>query len=335
MTTNLTSTRLISVGNLAADWVCERLAADGGFPGVENEIDAYYKMPVLFALSGRAVEGDAVANYLRQRFYNGGDFHANTDASVLSFKNYRNGWIARGLHMLGSTQMATAAGDYLEGEIVQAFGAVVTEPRKPGVKVMDWGTTCSAIKAFLCLGRNEVAIRCGEYLLETLANQPQAERFLLKRDLNGDYLQDDDPTFVIEIGGTGQIYFPLGFGMLVFSDLYALTADDKWLTAAEKLYDTVMKCHDEIYSVITNRKAAWGAAQLYSVTGDSKYAQLSLDIWQWTMDTQTPEGLWLRHPEYSSLEEQPLEFTVDAAVESGLYMFELARSLSGYLAKDQ
>ena len=120
----------------------------------------------------------------------------------------------------------------------------------------------------------------------------------------------------------------------MFADLYALTGDDKWLAAAEKLYDTVMKCHDEIYSVITNRKAAWGAAQLYSVTGDAKYAKLSLDIWQWTMDTQTPEGLWLRHPEYSSLEEQPLEFTVDAAVESGLYMFELARSLSGYLAKE-
>ena len=79
---------------------------------------------------------------------------------------------------------------------------------------------------------------------------------------------------------------------------------------------------------------AWGAAQLYALTGDAKYAQLSLDIWQWTMDTQTPEGLWLRHPEYSSLEEQPLEYTVDAAVESGLYMFELAHSLSGYLVKE-
>ena len=335
MSTNLSSARLISAGNLAADWVCERLAADGSFPGVENEIDAYYKMPVLFALSGRAGEGEAVVNYLRQRFYDGGDFHANTDASVLSFRNYRNGWIAQGLHMLGNTQMATAAGDYLEGETVRTFGAVVTEPWEPGVKVMDWGTTCSAAKAFLCLGRNEVAIRCGEYLLETLANQPQVERFLLKRDLNGDYLKDDDPTFVIEIGGTDQIYFPLGFGMLVFADLYALAGDDKWLIAAEKLYDLVTKCHDEIYSVITNRKAAWGAAQLYSVTGDAKYAQLSLDIWQWTMDTQTPEGLWLRHPEYSSIEEQPLEFTVDAAVESGLYMFELASSLSGYLVKDQ
>ena len=335
MSTNLSSARLISAGNLAADWVCERLAADGSFPGVENEIDAYYKMPVLFALSDRPSQAQAVEMHLRKRFFAGGDFHANTPAEVLSFKNYRNGWIARGMHMLGSTLMATAAGDYLESEMVQAFGAVVTEPWEPGVKVMDWGTTCSAAKAFLCLGRNEVAIRCGEYLLETLANQPQVERFLLKRDLNGAYLKDDDPTFVIEIGGTDQIYFPLGFGMLVFADLYALTGDDKWLTAAEKLYDLVTNCHDEIYSVITNRKAAWGAAQLYAVTGDVKYAQLSLDIWQWTMDTQTPEGLWLRHPEYSSLEEQPLEYTVDAAVESGLYMFELARSLSGYLPKYQ
>ena len=64
MSTNLSSARLISAGNLAADWVCERLAPDGSFPGVENEIDAYYKMPVLFALSGRAGKGEAVVNYL-------------------------------------------------------------------------------------------------------------------------------------------------------------------------------------------------------------------------------------------------------------------------------
>ena len=276
----------------------------------------------------------AVEMHLRRRFFEGGDFHANTAAEVLSFKNYRNGWIVRGLQMLGFSEMATVAGNYLEAEVVPKFGGVVSEPFEPGARVMDWGTTCSAIKALLCLGRNDTAIRCGEYLLDTLSNQPHSDRFLLKRSLAGEYLEENDPTVVIEIGGTDQIYFPLGFGMLVFADLYALTGDDKWLAAAEKLYDTVMKCHDEIYSVITNRKAAWGAAQLYAVTGDAKYAKLSLDIWQWTMDTQTPEGLWLRHPEYSSLEEQPLEFTVDAAVESGLYMFELARSLSGYLAKE-
>ena len=196
MSVNFSTSALISAGNLAADWVCERLAADGSFPGVENEIDTYYKMPVLFALSGRTGEGEAVSNYLRQRFYNGGDFHANTDASVLSFKNYRNGWIARGLHMLGSTQMATAAGDYLEAEMVPKFGGVVSEPFEPGARVMDWGTTCSAIKALLCLDRNATAIRCGEYLLETLANQPLSNRFLLKRSLDGDYLEENDPTFV-------------------------------------------------------------------------------------------------------------------------------------------
>ena len=105
---NPSISELISAGNLAANWVCERLAADGSFPGVENEIDAYYKMPVLFALSGRTGEAKSVVTYLRQRFYNGGEFHANTSPEVLSFKNYRNGWIARGLQMLGSTQMATA-----------------------------------------------------------------------------------------------------------------------------------------------------------------------------------------------------------------------------------
>ncbi len=334
MSTNLSLTQLTRAGNRAADWVCAGLAADGSFPGVENEIEAYYKMPVLFALADRREQAGAVANYLRERFFNAGDFHANTGASVLSFKNYRNGWIARGLQMTGYSQLATATVDYLATETVPEFGGVVSEPFEPGARVMDWGTTCSAIEAFLCTGRDDMAIRCGEYLLETLANQPHKDRFLLKRSLNGDYLDENDPTFVIEIGSPDQIYFPLGFGIVVFADLYALTGEHKWLDAAEKLYIAITRCHAEVYSVITNRKAAWGAARLYAVTGDSKYAKLSTDLWQWTMDTQTPEGLWLRHPEYPSLEAQPLDLTVDAAVESGLYMFELADSLSGYLAEE-
>ena len=66
---------LISAGNRAADWVSERLAADGSFPGIENEIDAYYKMPILFALSDRPAQAQAVEMHLRNRFYEGGDFH--------------------------------------------------------------------------------------------------------------------------------------------------------------------------------------------------------------------------------------------------------------------
>ncbi len=331
--TNITTARLIEAGSRAADWVSARLRPDGSFPGVENEIEAYYKMPVFFALSGRPVEAAAVVGYLRERFFDAGDFHTGTDDTVLSFRNYRNAWIARGLHMLGFYDLSRAAGDYLEAEMVPDFGGLVTEPGAPGVKAMDWGSTCSAAKAFLTMGRMTAAVRCGEYLVDSLERQPEPDRFLLKRDLGGAFLDEEDQTFVIELERPGQIYFPLGIGMVVFAGLAASTGESKWLSAAQKVYAAVGRSHDELFGVITNRKVAWGAAELFSVTGDSAYAEMSARIWSWTLETQTPEGIWLRHPEYASLDEQPRDLTVDATVESGLYMFELARTLAPWLPR--
>ena len=77
MPANFSTSALIDAGNLAADWVCSGLSADGSFPGVEDEIEAYYKMPVLFALADRPAQAEAVTAYLHERFFDGGDFHGS------------------------------------------------------------------------------------------------------------------------------------------------------------------------------------------------------------------------------------------------------------------
>ena len=45
------------------------------------------------------------------------------------------------------------------------------------------------------------------------------------------------------------------------------------------------------------------------------------------METQTENGLWIRRPEYSSINDQPLETTIDTSLERAFYMFQLAKAI--------
>ena len=50
-------------------------------------------------------------------------------------------------------------------------------------------------------------------------------------------------------------------------------------------------------------------------------------IWRWVMETQTENGLWIRRPEYNSINDQPLDITIDTSLERAFYMFQLAKAI--------
>ena len=60
---------------------------------------------------------------------------------------------------------------------------------------------------------------------------------------------------------------------------------------------------------------------------DEKYNKLSKQIWRWVMETQTENGLWIRRPEYNSINDQPLDTTIDTSFERAFYMFQLAKAI--------
>ena len=54
-----------------------------------------------FAEAGRVTEAKAIAQHLRNTFFEDGDFHAKDDPKSGGLKNYRTAWIGRGCINLG------------------------------------------------------------------------------------------------------------------------------------------------------------------------------------------------------------------------------------------
>ena len=324
---------MVEAGNKTINWVTEQLNLDGTFSGIERHILAYYKAPMTFAEAGRVTEAKAIAQHLRNTFFEDGDFHAvKDDPTSGGLKNYRTAWIGRSLHQLGFLDLSNSAGAFLESEMVPKHHGILEDSEIHGYpREMDWGATCSAILAFLTMGRVDSAAACGDFLVKMIDDQPNKNKFYLKRDLKGEIIVDlmdrQLITHVIEFAKNQQIYWYLGMSMTAFAGLLLMTQEEKWSQAADKILKYIERCNDELFTAITNGKVAWGSGAMFSATGDEKYSKLSKQIWRWVMETQTENGLWIRRPEYNSINDQPLDITIDTSLERAFYMFQLAKAI--------
>jgi len=325
---------LIEAGAKAIQWCAAHLREDGTFPNAETRILAYYKAPVSFALTGQVLAAGRVSHHIRKTFFEAGDFHkVADDPSAGSFLNYQNCWITRGQHLVGNFDLAYAGADYLEGLIkANGGGLPVGKPGHPVSGQLDMSTTCNGVIAFLTLGRPEAARRAGDFVIDILREQPQADqRIFVRRDADGNLIQDpaDDlrALSVIDFSQPKQIYWFLGLALVALGRLHLATGEAKWKETADLVCDYIDRCQPDIFQWITVAKFVWGAAENYSVTGDVRYKNLAERMARWLIGSQDPSGAWLR-PGYQSLEVQPLDVTIDTTIERGYYLQEAAKALS-------
>lgn len=131
----------------------------------------------------------------------------------------------------------------------------------------------------------------------------------------------------LELNQAGQIYWFLGFSMRALAQLFRATGDQAWLTLGHRVGDLVARCQPDIYACATSAKVAWGAAEMYAVSGERRYFDLSMRIADWLISTQEPRGIWLRRPQFESVEVQPLPISLDTSLERAVYMHEIPRAL--------
>ena len=84
-----------------------------------------------------------------------------------------------------------------------------------------------------------------------------------------------------------------GTCMALLADLYAVTKKERYLDAALKLAEFEKACDPELLFWPSKCKVAWGAAELYRVTGDPAHRRIADDVVRVTfMDQQLPHGGW-------------------------------------------
>ena len=84
-----------------------------------------------------------------------------------------------------------------------------------------------------------------------------------------------------------------GTSMALLADLYAATKKERYLKAALRLAEFEKACDPKLLFWPSKCKVAWGAAELYRLTGDPAHRKIAADVVRVTfMDQQLPHGGW-------------------------------------------
>ena len=288
------------------------------------------------ALTGHVVAGQRLIHYLRRHHvHDTGDFTRRAgDRSSPGSHTYFNAWLVWGLHSLGALDLAGPAAERLERiQHVDTGGLPATPKPDLGDQVVDWGPTALGAIALASIGHVESATRAGTALIAMLEAQPEPDGAMYWRtDWAGRTLTSfdpaDAPTHVTRFGAEDQIYWYFGVGLAAFATLHLAGGETRWLNAADDLLHLVERGRPAALHALTSAKIGWGASLLWSITGDQRYRDIALEVGDDVVGRQTPDGVWLRTPQYASAEEQPVWTSLDTSIERACWLYEIARNLS-------
>jgi hypothetical protein len=320
----------------AARWAAGRIGVHG-VQGCEDSLPAHYKAPFCLARAGHADAAARAMRHVLARFHVRGDFHRGVAAPApWTGGTYANGWLASGAGLLGLDDVRRDALDLIERSVDPAIGAPPNLLPGTGdaTPMYDGGTAARAIESLLDGGRIDAALRIGRFLKRLYDRQsPDASHVTwcvdaCDRPFSPDVPAQRAPSFMLEPGRTGQVYWFLGFALRVLARLHRVDGDAGWLDTAARVRGWLDRCDAERLACISNAKLGWGAAEMYAVTGDPGWAEIALAVADWLVSEQAPSGVWVRRPQYLDEATQPLAVSMDTTVERALYLQEILRALA-------
>mgnify|MGYP001160584139 CR=1 FL=1 len=252
-------------------------------------------------------------------------------------RTYRSAWFAAGTSIVGANELATPAIAHLETKIHERLGAVANNSTYlPDQAVYDLGSNACAVYALLTANRVEAAVRIGEFLSRQILDQPAtATQICLAVDSSGKPIASERTgkiakrIYFFDVGVEDQVYWPLGFLLRAFAQLFQVTRQPRWLVPPQRILRWLERSHSDAMSRITSAKLAWGAAHMFNATGDERWATVAQDAAEHIVKTQSANGIWKR-PDLPAVLRQPMVVTVDTALERMFYLSEIPNLLDGF-----
>lgn len=250
-------------------------------------------------------------------------------------RTYRSAWFAAGTSIVGANELATPAIAHLETKIHERLGAVANNSTYlPDQAVYDLGSNACAVYALLTANRVEAAVRMGSfYRTKFLTRRRPRPKYALAVDSAGKPIASERTGTIakriyFDVGVEDQVYWPLGFLLRAFAQLFQVTRQPRWLVPPQRILCWLERSHSDAMSRITSAKLAWGAAHMFNATGDERWATVAQDAAEHIVKTQSANGIWKR-PDLPAVLRQPMVVTVDTALERMFYLCEIPNLLDG------
>jgi len=214
-------------------------------------------------------------------------------------------------------------------------------------RYLDASSTSVAGLALLACGQISDARRAGEFILRLLESQADWKRYYFtswdaKQGLMTDVFADENPG---ALRGRSQFcvsavsdvarepIWMIGIAMTFLSKLADATGDPRFLKGAKKLFNFFHRMDEGRWKNLSACKIMWGSAEVYRLTGETKYAQTAKRILDWLRDCQYQWGGWLHTVRFDKPEDQPFGATADIIFELGGEIKETVFNLSGNSAR--
>ena len=316
----------------AVEWLAAQINNDGSFQVPDNDLACYYKVPYLFAISGKMEEANRILSYIHKTFgRENGDFTTSKDRksvneAFVEYWAYMNGWIALTGQKMGRFDVAYPAYDYLQTFFHSTHGGFTTrKPYGKGDNTIDALTTAHLGLVALYLGDLDKAKAAGQLIQTFHTLQPDTQKgFFLRLNDEGNIITDfqEDSSFFFLVSATqpNQAYFMLGYPIAFLGKLYAATNDSHYLDTTKKYLEFLFTCQGNLRTFHYSHKVAWGAVMMARLTKEARYSELAMDIADYLVATQNQDGRWLT--------DQPAYTFFDQTAEIAIWMKEISSELS-------
>ncbi len=317
----------------ALSWAGVLLGSDGSFRGAEDSVGAYYLAPLAFANGGRIDLANLICEYVRGRFFRDGDINERAGEPASPVANFRNAFFGISAQRVGVWDMAIAIADGLERRQHPQLGGFSNHNLGDAGRVLDVGSSAAALLCLLTTGRLDAARRTGDFICEQMIeSQPRPERrVLLRRTWEGDWItqfaESEAARHRIELGVPDQIYWFLGITLSALGQLYMATGEDRYLRSAREVYGWALACHPGSFADLTAAKVGWGSSVIFAATGEEQFAVRARYVSHVLCATRLPEGVWLRRPAVTRLNDQDVATSLDTTLERVCWLIEIARNL--------
>lgn len=275
----------------------------------------------------------AVLSHTSQR---GSNLYASIFGAPLDLgRTYRNAWFCGGAHSTADFDLRDNGLNGLINSMHADLGALCHSIQVPEpLRIYDLGTNACVVNTFLNCGHIQLALKVGEFTKQLIITQNgNATEIVLATDSQGKPLDINSVQskvaqnlYFFSTANTTQVYWLLGMALKAFASLHKATNDDQWLAPAKRILTWLERCPEEFVDSITSAKIGWGAAEMFAQTRDPVWRELAIKVAQSIVNSQTPEGIWIR-PDFPSWLDQPLLVSLDTAIERMYYLHEIPRAL--------